>query len=195
MNAVGADQNVAARGVHMGAAAVEEISGDATLVLRKRAEPAAGADRIAAEPFDHRLMNDALQAAAVDRELRHVVAGIQPALFVPHLLAVARQIEQLCGTDGDGIEPIEQADTGEFADRMWQSVDADAELADGVALFVQFAVDAARPQHQCRGQAPDTATDDNRLHRPTPLTTRRHTAAGKVACSLTPPQAALSPPP
>ena len=84
------------------------------------------------EPFDHRLMDHALQAAAVDGELRHVVAGIEPALFVPDLLAVARQIKKFGGANGDGIEPVEQADAGEFADRMRQSVDADAELANGV---------------------------------------------------------------
>jgi hypothetical protein len=46
MNAVGADQNVTARGVDMGAAAVEEERADTAFILGKRAEPAAGADRI-----------------------------------------------------------------------------------------------------------------------------------------------------
>ena len=97
-------------GVHMRAAAVEEVGGDAALVLRERAEPAAGVDGLSAQPLDHGLMNDALQPAAMDRELRHVMAGIEPALFVPDLLAVAGQIEQLVGADRDLIEPVQQAD-------------------------------------------------------------------------------------
>ena len=132
MNAVGADQDIAARGMNMRAAAIEEIGRHAAFVLRERTQPATGADRPLAQPFDHRLMNHALQAAAVDGELRHVVAGIEPALFVPDLLAVPRQIKKFGGADGDGIEPVEQADAGEFADRMRQRVDADAELANGV---------------------------------------------------------------
>ena len=102
----------------------------------------------------------------MDGELRHLVAGIEPALLVPDLLAVAVEIKQFVGTDGDGIEPVEQSDAGEFADRMRQRVDADAELANAVRLLEQFAVDAARPQHQRGGEASDTAADDNRLHRP-----------------------------
>src|SRR5579859_354463 len=123
-------------------------------------------DGIRAEPLHHGLMDDALQAATVDRELRHVMAGIQPALFVPDLLAVTGQIKQLIGADSDLVEPIQQADGGELADRMRQRVDADAELADGIRLLEELAVDAARPQHERGGEAADTAADDNRLHGP-----------------------------
>ena len=44
MDAVGADQDIAARGGAMRAVAAEEISGDAGLVLREGAEPVAGMD-------------------------------------------------------------------------------------------------------------------------------------------------------
>ena len=110
MDAVGADQDVATGGMGVRAAAVEEIGGDAALVLGEGAEPAAGADGIRAQPLDHGLMDDALQPPAVDRELRHVVAGIEAALLVPDLLAVAGQIEQLMGADRDLVEPVQQAD-------------------------------------------------------------------------------------
>ena len=93
MNAVGADQDIAAHGVHMRTAAVEEVGSHPTLVLGERTEPAAGPDRVSAQPLYDRLIDDTLQTAAVDRELRHVVAGIQPALFVPDLLPVTGQIE------------------------------------------------------------------------------------------------------
>jgi hypothetical protein len=100
-------------------------------------------------------MDHALQAATVNGKLRHVVARVQAALFVPDLLAVTGEVKQLKGADRGGIKPLEQAEAGEFPDRMRQRVDADAELADGVGLFVQFAVDAARSQHQGRGKAAD----------------------------------------
>src|SRR5439155_27056404 len=47
---------------------------------------------------------------------------------------------------------------------MRQRVDADAELADGIGLLEQFAVDAARPQHHRSGKASDAASDDDRFH-------------------------------
>ena len=49
-------------------------------------------------------MNNALQAAAMDGELRYVVTGIKPALLVPDLLSVAGQIEQLISADGGIVE-------------------------------------------------------------------------------------------
>ena len=45
--------------------------GDAAFVLHEAEQPAAGADRILAEPLSHRIADDALQPAAMDRELRH----------------------------------------------------------------------------------------------------------------------------
>ena len=195
MDAVGADQDVAARGMGVRAAAVEEIGGDAAFVLGERAEPAAGADGIGTQPLDHGLMDDALQAAAVDRELRHVVAGIQAALLVPDLLAVAGQIEQLMGADRDLVEPVQQADGGKLADRMRQRIDADAEFADRVRLFVKLAVDAAGPQHERGGEAADTTADDDRLHGSKLHSTPDATRGPSVARSLIRPQAALSPRP
>src|SRR6202008_29725 len=107
VNAVGADQNIAARSVDVRAVAIEEKGADAALVLGEGAKPAAGADCLRAETLDHGLMDHALQAAAVNRELRHLMAGIEPALFVPDLLAVAGEIEQLEGADGSGVELVE----------------------------------------------------------------------------------------
>ncbi len=164
MNAVGADQDIAARGFDMGAGAVEEMRDHAALVLRERAEPATGVDGLRAEPFLDGAMDDALQAAAMDRELRHVVTGIEAARLAPDFLAVTVEIIQLIGADRGGVEPVQQAEAGQFADRMRQRVDADAEFADAVGLFEQFAVDAAGPQHQRGGEASDAASDDDRLH-------------------------------
>ena len=94
-----------------------------------------------------------------------------PRAFAPDFLAVAIEIVKHVGADRDVVELLQQAEAREFADRMRQRVDADAEFADGVRLLEQFAADAAGPQHQRGGEAPDTAPDDNRLHRLTPLNT------------------------
>ena len=121
-----------------------------------------------AEPRPHRLVDHALQPAAMDRELRNVVAGVEAARLAPDLLAEAVGVEQLVGADRDRVEPLEQAELGQFLDGVRQRVDADAELADGVRLLEDFAVDPARVQHQRRYQAADAATCDDHLHDNTP---------------------------
>ncbi len=193
MDAVGADEHVAARGAPMGAAAIEEIGGDAAVVLRERAEPAIEVDARLAEPRPHGLIDHALKAAAVNGELRNVVTGIDAARLAPDLLAEAIGIEQLVRADGDGVETLEQAEVGQFLDGMRQRIDADAKLADGVRLLENFAVDPARVQHQRRYQAADTASCDDHFHKATPCrrTTRCNTrlltagqcAAGDEKCN------------
>ena len=165
MNAVGADQDVAAHGLGVAAGAIEEISRDAAFVLGEGPQPAAGVDRVMPQPRFHGAVDHALQPAAVDRELRHVVAGIDAARLAPDFLTMTIEIIEHVGADRDVVELLQQAEPGEFADRMRQRIDADAKFADGVRLFEQFAADAAGPQHQRGGEAPDTASDDNRLHR------------------------------
>ena len=118
MDAVGADQNVAARGVAMDAAAIEEIGGDAAIVLSERAEPAIQMNARFAEPGARRLVDDVLQPAAMDRELRNVVAGIEAARLAPDLLAETIGVDELVGADRDRVEPVEQAEVGKLLDRM-----------------------------------------------------------------------------
>src|SRR5712691_10293207 len=148
--------------------AVEEIGGHAAFVLAKRAEPMAGMNAGLAEPRPHRVIDDALQPAAMDGELRHVVARVGAARLAPDLLAEAVGVDQLVGPDRHRIETIEQAKPRQLLDRVRQGVDADAELADAVGLLIDFAVDAARMQHERGGETADTAADDNDLHDATP---------------------------
>src|SRR5215471_17928330 len=130
-------------------------------------------DGLRPEPFDHSLLDDALQTAAMDGELRHLMAGIEPALLVPDLLTMAGQVEQFIGLDTYVIEAVEQTELRELPDRMRQGIDSDTELADCIRLLVNLAVDAAGPQHESGRQAADSATDNNRLHRL--YSTRRQT--------------------
>ena len=164
MNAVGADQDVALCGADMRAGAVEEISGDAGFILLEGAKPVAGMHPRFAEPGAHGLIDDVLQLAPMNRELRHVEAGVEPAQFVPDRLAEAVGVEQFVGADGDRIEPLQQPQIFEFTDRMGQRVDADAKLANAVGLLENLAVDAAGVEHQRRGQSADAAADNDRLH-------------------------------
>ena len=130
VDAVGADQHVAVSGAAVRAVAVEEIGGDAALVLFEAAEPVAGVQAAFAEPRAHRLVDHALQPAAMDGELRHVIAGIDAARLAPDLLTEAVGVDQLVGADRDGVEPLHQAELLQLLDGMRQRVDADAELAD-----------------------------------------------------------------
>src|SRR5882724_1501575 len=116
MNAVGADQDIATHGLDMAAGAIEEIGSHAALVLGEGAEPAAGVDRILAQSLLDGTVDHALQAAAMDRELRHVVAGVNAANVAPDFLAMAIEIIKHVGADRDVIELLQQAKAGEFAD-------------------------------------------------------------------------------
>src|SRR6266516_2458328 len=167
MNAVGADERVAARGRSMRAVAVEEIGAHAGFVLAKVAEPMAGVNARFAEPRAERLIDDGLQPAAMDRKLRHLITGVGAAQFAPDLLPEAVGVEQLVGSDPDRVEAIEQPQLRQFLDGMGQRVDADAELANDIRLLVNLAVDAAGMQHERGGQTADSAADNNDLHRAT----------------------------
>src|SRR3954447_9768514 len=114
MNTVGADQHVALGGCAMGAGAIEKISGDTGVVLPERAEAVAHMEALFAEPRARRLVNHALQAPSMDRELRHVVAGIEPARFAPNLLPEAIGVGELARADRDRVEPFQQPELLEF---------------------------------------------------------------------------------
>src|SRR5204862_1215067 len=103
-------------------------------------------------------------APAMDRELRHVVARVEPARLAPDLLAEAIGVEQLVRADRHGVESFEQAELLELPDRMRQRVDADAKLANAISLFVDLAVDPARMQHERCCESADAPADDDGLH-------------------------------
>src|SRR3984957_8391931 len=194
MNAVGADQNIAAHGFRMGSRAIEEMRGDAPPALAERPEPAAGVEGLRPEPLLDGAMDHALQPAAMDRELGHVMTGGDASGFLPDFLAMAIEIIEIVGADRDVVEFLQKAEAGKFADRMGQRVDADTEFTDRIGLLEQFATDAAGTQHQRRSQASDTTPDDNRLHRLNSTHSIKHDGPqGRIRPPR--PQAALSPRP
>src|SRR4029079_514715 len=133
-------QDVAPHGAHMTTCAIEEMACDPTFVLREGPQPAAGVDRLPPYPLLHGAVDDALQPAAMDRKLRHIVTGIDATRFAPDLLAMTIEIIKLVSANCDVVELLQQAEAGEFADRMRQGIDADPEFADGFRLFEEFAV-------------------------------------------------------
>src|SRR5204862_8120655 len=96
----------------------------------------------------------------MDRELRHIVTGIDAARFAPDLLAMTIEIVKLVGTNCDIIELLQQAEAGEFADRMRQGIDANAEFADSFRLLEELAANPRNPQHQRPSNASAATTAD-----------------------------------
>src|ERR1041385_9095535 len=117
-----------------------------------------------AEPRARRLIDHALQAPTMDRELRYVEARVEPTLFTPDLLPEAVEVEQLVGADRDRVKPLQQSELLQLPDGMRQGVGGDAEVADGIGLLIDLAIDAARMQHQRGDEPANSAADDDRLH-------------------------------
>src|SRR5262249_40359005 len=180
IDAVGADQHVAAPAGPVRSVPIEEVGRDAALVLAEGAQAMAGLDMRFAQARPHRLVDHRLQAAAMDGELRHVVAGIDAARLAPDLLAEAVGVDELVGADGDLVEARQQAEFGKLLDGMRQRVDADAEFAHRVRLLENLAVDAARVQHEGRSQPADSAANDDRLHVRNPRPHRRQGSDASV---------------
>src|ERR1700749_4253991 len=105
MDTVGADQDIAPDAAAMRAVAIEKVRGDSRLVLREGAEAVARVHPTFAQSRPHRLMDHALQPAAVNRELRHVVACVNSARLAPDLLAETIRVNQLMGAYRDRVQP------------------------------------------------------------------------------------------
>src|SRR5439155_614917 len=108
MNPVGGDQQaavMAARRLAFGP--VDEIGTDAVRSFRPAAKMMAGENVFGAEPFDCGIEQDLLQGAAMDRELRPLVAGLETSWFAPDRLAVLGEERQFLGADTGSVEPVE----------------------------------------------------------------------------------------
>jgi hypothetical protein len=77
-----------------------------------------------------------LKGAAVDRQLRNLVAGVAPARLTPDQLAVPVEIRQLTGGHTQGHQLVQEPEVGQDAHRVREHVDADAERADLVRRLV-----------------------------------------------------------
>ena len=164
MNAVGADQDVAAGRGAVRAGAVEEIGGDAgsrpggrrrgdgrygcgvhrsARARRRESRPAAGRDG---------------SKTAARRSRRRARAARARSPGRSDWCRTAHR------SDRDCIEPLQKPEASELLDRMRQRIDADAELADLLGLLEHLAFDTARMQHQRGGEPADPAACDDYFH-------------------------------
>src|SRR5262245_61848270 len=149
----------------MRAVAIKEVGAHAGFVLTEVPETMPGMDARLPKTGADCLVDDGLQAAAMDRELRHLVARVGSAQIAPDLLPEPVGVEQLVGSDPHRIEAIEQSKLRQFFDGVRQRVDADPELSDGIRLLVNVAVDPAGMQHEGGREPTDAAADHDNLHR------------------------------
>jgi hypothetical protein len=160
MDPVGADQHVTGAIRPSGEACDHAIG-----TLIEADQPVADVDRPCANPLLGSLIEQALQLAAMNRELRPGIACIQDSRLGPDVLAEAVAIDQLLGPDPGRIQAAQQPQLRELFDRMRQKVDANAEFADSLCLLENLDLDALFVQAKRRAEATDAATDHERLHR------------------------------
>ena len=76
---------------------VDEFGADAVVGLGPAGEMMAGENVLLAQPLDRGIEQDLLQRAAMDRELRPFVTGLDAARLAPDRLAVLGEIGELFG--------------------------------------------------------------------------------------------------
>ena len=141
-------------------------------VLREADQPVAQADPRVAQPLAGGTVEQALQPAAVDRELRPVVAGLETARLAPDPLPEAVAVDQLPGPHAGGVELRQQAQRRQLLDRVRQEVDADPEFAHLRRLLEDLDLDAPLGQAERCGQPADPAAVHQRAHcHPSPVAT------------------------
>mgnify|MGYP003136857680 CR=1 FL=1 len=175
VDAVGGDQQVRLDRLAL-SAPVDEARRHPLPVLLELRQPPVGADARPPEPFASRLVEDHLQPAAVDGILRPAIAGVAAARLAPDLLAVPVGVDQFLGLDRRRGEPVGEAQFRQFAHRMRQQVDADAERSDLRHRLEQRDLDAGSVQGERRRQPADPAARHDDLHavlHPAPAARRR----------------------
>ena len=105
-----------------------------------------------------------LQIAAMDGELRHVVAGKAPGRLAVDVLAEAIVETIFARGDRDLGQRLLQAERAQFARGMRQDVDADADRLELGRRLEDAAGDAGAMQHQAERQAADAGADDENFH-------------------------------
>ena len=123
---------------------------DAIPLLVEADQPALGMDPVRPQPVEHRAMENALQLAAVNAELRHIVSGVGATQFLPHRLAEAIAIEQLASADTDTVECRQEIELRQNADGVRQHVEANAEFAQLGGLLEYLGIEAGLVQSRGR---------------------------------------------
>src|SRR6185312_197401 len=124
----------------------------------------AGEDRVGAQPFARRRIEVQMQPAAMDADLRIVVAGKLPARLLVDELTEAVEEAAFPVLDPGGEQFAGDTERGEFAHRMRQQRDADAELPDFRCALIDAAVDAALLEIERQRKPANAAADDGYFH-------------------------------
>ena len=165
MDAIGADKDIALRGDSAGTfKRIDKIGRDATFILDKPSEPAAGDDGVRACAFEKGVEEKLLEPATMDGKLWHFVACMHAAKFGPNFLSGFGEIGQAFRSEPHLIKHAEEAKRLKLADCVRQDVDADPGLTDRSGCFIDLDVDIARVQHQSGGQPANSTASDNDLH-------------------------------
>ena len=143
---------------------VDEIGAYAVSGLGPAREVMAGENVRFAQPLGRGIEQDLLQRAAMDRELRPFVTGLDAARLAPDRLAVLGKIRQFLGAHGGRVEPVVQAEFDQLPHRMRQHVDTDPERPQfGHALKdAHWCADLVQAERQ--RQAADAAARDENRH-------------------------------
>jgi hypothetical protein len=124
-----------------------------------------GADGVRPEPLADRGEQLHLQPAAVHRQLRPAVSGVQAARLAPDLLAVPVVVGERAGRRPEPGDPLTETEFGQLTDGVRQQVEADAERAQSVRPLVHGHLgEARRVQAQRGGEATDAGARDDDHH-------------------------------
>jgi hypothetical protein len=162
MNAVGRDDGVGP--LHPRAAAVAIEQRDAGAVGIDRDGFLAAMHGLRPQALQRGLHQQHLQLAAVNRKLRHPIAGGQAARLAPDALAVPVEIADLGGAHAQRIELRQQSQRRQLDDRAGLHIDAHAQRANLRRRFEDLHGHAARLEHQREREPADATADDGYFH-------------------------------
>src|ERR1700686_1050431 len=126
MNAICAYQDVA-RHLNQGLVAAAEARDDSGGRFFEAFKAMPFAHRAGARAVANNREHDRVQHAAVDGELRQIVAGIAPAHFGNNVLTELVDVAKLARLDADRRYGVEEVELRELAGGVRQDVDADTE--------------------------------------------------------------------
>ena len=130
---------------------------------------AAGVDAVGADVGERRGMQDGVQLAAMDRDLRPSVAGRKPPRFIPDRLAALGEVRQRRGCQPVAGQFVGEPERIELAHGVGQQVDSDAQRLDAIDALEHPDGEAGTVQAQRGRQAADSSTgDDDIVHRTQP---------------------------
>jgi hypothetical protein len=166
VNPIGADQQCAVR---LGGRAVGAFDQrrDAAPTLAIAGNAMAEADGVRSRALDQLVMQQHVEAAAVHRVLRPVIAGVETARLGIDVVAIQPHQRPFLGGQADPVEiALADAEVVQLAHGVRLHVDADAERAHLPHRLEDDAGHTDLVQRQRRGEAPDAAAgDDHRIVR------------------------------